>query len=347
MASIEIRAIGTEKAKVIVAFQEITGCEPKEALEVADSIEAGNIRVLDGLSDSEVEEISNILEMSGAVITVNKTANDNLYASNKKNLIQNSERYQPIVASNEISMLDREGTIAVLEEVKKIALEHETYFTKIEEGEKDKKEILAKAKKMQGEWSKVGGITILIGGGVLLLSCWIFFGFIIGLIFAAVLWFAFAWLVDIIDVNIHKSENDAKAKAYIEENMPPIQASIDEVYVELEKFNQCGKKDWAVDVVGEELFYSTCIDDLCSLIKSRRADSLKEALNLYDDTKYKERMEEMQKAIQTASEGAAKEAAKQTALSQQIEKNSHEAAIAAKATAYHTKQISKNTRRFR
>jgi transcriptional regulator with GAF, ATPase, and Fis domain len=58
-------------------------------------------------------------------------------------------------------------------------------------------------------------------------------------------------------------------------------------------------------------------------------------------------MEEMQAAIKNASELSAEEAAKQTALAQAIEKNSHQAATAAKATAYHTRQIDKNTRRFR
>jgi len=75
----------------------------------------------------------------------------------------------------------------------------------------------------------------------------------------------------------------------------------------------------------------------------QKADNLKEALNLYDDTMHKARMEEMQAAIQNASEIAAVEAAKQTALTKDIAKNTHQAATAAKATAYHTRQIDKNT----
>ena len=103
----------------------------------------------------------------------------------------------------------------------------------------------------------------------------------------------------------------------------------------------------AIDFVGEDLFAYECIEDLYNLIKSRRADNLKEALNLYDDTLHKARMEEMQAAIQNASEIAASESVKQTAYSKEIAKSSHQAATAAKATAYHTRKIDKNTRRFR
>jgi len=77
-------------------------------------------------------------------------------------------------------------------------------------------------------------------------------------------------------------------------------------------------------------------------------------LNLYDDVQHKARMEEMQAAIQNASEVSAAEAVKQTAYSKEIAKSSHEAATAAKVNAYHigkiarnTRQIAKNTRKFR
>ena len=111
--------------------------------------------------------------------------------------------------------------------------------------------------------------------------------------------------------------------------------------------NNNGQKSWAINVVGKDMYYSACIKDLYELVKSRRADNLKEALNKYDDSMHKSRMEEMQAAIQNASEISARESVKQTAIAKQVEKNTHQAATASKATAYHTRQIDKNTRRFR
>ena len=57
-------------------------------------------------------------------------------------------------------------------------------------------------------------------------------------------------------------------------------------------------------------------------------------------------MEEMQQAIQNASEVAAAESVKQTAYSKDIAKSSHQAATAAKATAFHTHQAARNTKKI-
>lgn len=76
-------------------------------------------------------------------------------------------------------------------------------------------------------------------------------------------------------------------------------------------------------------------------VKSKRADSLKEALNLYDSAQHNIRMEGMQAAIQNAAEIQAVETAKQTAYSKEIAKNTHKTATAAQASAYHTRQIDK------
>ena len=70
-------------------------------------------------------------------------------------------------------------------------------------------------------------------------------------------------------------------------------------------------------------------------------------MNKYDDQQHKVHMEEMQRAIQNASEVAAAESVKQTAYSADIAKSAHQTAVASKATAFHTRQTARNTRRFR
>lgn len=170
---------------------------------------------------------------------------------------------------------------------------------------------------------------------------------VFGVIITIIIWVVMNKTVIKKDLQEHEVENNANAERYISEHVEPLENHLREVRIELEKLVASGQIEWAKDIVGENLFYSVCIGGLYDLVKSRRADSLKEALNLYDDVQYKARMEERQAAIQNASEATAAEAAKQTAYAKEVAKNTHQTATAAKASAYHTRQISKNTRRFR
>jgi hypothetical protein len=92
------------------------------------------------------------------------------------------------------------------------------------------------------------------------------------------------------------------------------------------------------------LLYSDCVEQLHELVKSRRADNLKEALNKLDDIQYKENMNEMQRAIQNASEITAAESVKQTAYSKSIAQSSRQQAAAARSSAYNTRKVARNTR---
>lgn len=173
-------------------------------------------------------------------------------------------------------------------------------------------------------------------------------GSIIGaVILGGLAYFIVRAIVTPADLREHEEENNANADDYIRQNVEPLQIRLEEVYTLRNNLNDSGKITWAIDVVGRDMFYSACISDLYNLIKSRRADSLKEALNKYDDEQHKAHMEEMQRAIQNASEVTAAESVKQTAYSKDIAKSAHQTATASKAAAYHTRQTARNTRRFR
>ena len=148
-------------------------------------------------------------------------------------------------------------------------------------------------------------------------------------------------------IQAHAAEHDIRARSYLSEHVTPLQNQLAEVRGRQNTIVRDGRMEWAIDVISKDLFYSGCIDDISNLIRSRRADSLKEALNKYDDTQHRERIEAMQQSIQNATELAAVEATKQTARLEQIEKNSHEAASAAKMNAAINYGTYKNTRRLR
>ncbi|MGN0389813.1 MAG: hypothetical protein ACI4L2_03285 [Wujia sp.] len=127
-----------------------------------------------------------------------------------------------------------------------------------------------------------------------------------------------------------------------------------EMRIKFEEFVGSGCEAWCIDCIGEEFYSISAIDDIYGMIKSRRADSIKEAINQIDATKYRERMESAQQAILNATEMAAEEAVKQTAYSKETAKSAHESATYAKATAYNTrkaarysKEAAENTSRFR
>lgn len=149
------------------------------------------------------------------------------------------------------------------------------------------------------------------------------------------------------DLEIHANENEANARAYYTEHVAPLEEKFANTQLQIEEVYNSGEVNWVIDIVGEEFCASDSIGELINLIKGRRADSLKEAINLYDDIKSRERMEEMQMAIKEASEKTAVEAAKQTAQMKTIEKNTHQAATAAKVTAATSYGTYRNVRKIR
>lgn len=363
--NIEILSCGSEKTRAISIVRKATGWGLKEAKDFVDRIEFGS-QILNNVAPDVLVELQGIGasvremhdddEFSKAVndeVSLTQLAeSESVDTTEKKMSIQSGDdidkeetKYTPIVASNMIARLDRESTMRVLVEVGKIAKESEDYDIEIAQLVKVKNAETQKAEELRKKVSKgaktiiwlvtIGAALVGLVGGPLCIVTGLAALIIMNL------------TVKKSDLRKHEAENNAIADKYLAENVTPIQTRLDEIYALRDELLNNGKKDWAIDVVGKDLFYSTCVQDLYNLIKSRRADNLKEALNKYDDTQYKARMEEMQASIQNASEISAREAVKQTAYSQEIAKNTHQAATAAKATAYNTRQIDKNTRKFR
>lgn len=365
--NIEIISFGENKVKAIKIVREATGWGLKEAKDFVDGNgnekrimkyisgetaaqlrEVGvKFRETDGIED----EFSKVIEEQNSAKSLNKE-NENEEAKENSEIKKeepqkeaNNSAFIPIVDSKMISKLDRENTMKVLVEVGKIAKQSEDYSAEISDLVKKKNEENSKAEGLRKQVSKnakmiIWGVTIgafvigLVGGPLCIVTG-------LGALIIMNL------TVKKSDLKKHEEENNRNAEKYIAGHVVPIQERLDEVYALEDELRQCGKLDWAIDIVGKDLFYSECIKDLYSLLKNRRADNLKEALNKYDDSEYKARMEEMQASIQNASEITAREAVKQTEYSKEVAKNTHQAATAAKQSAYNTRQIDKNTRRFR
>lgn len=253
-----------------------------------------------------------------------------------------------------IHNMNREETLSLLEKVLQIIKNKEHLIN-------EEKNILAQinknietAESIQKKYpSSICTTSFLIGllVGIFAGACSNFF---IGLIAFFVVFFILFTQKKKKHFEKYGLQQEKAARRYLEESNTPLYEKKEQINLELEELKASGKIDWAEDIIGEELFTSNAVSAIYNLIKNRRADSLKEALNLYDESLHRTRMEEMQADIQYAVEVTAAEAIKQTEYTQEIAKNTHEAATAAKATAVHTRQasintrnIDKNTRRFR
>lgn len=335
-----LKSVGVNKVKVIQILREVTGLGLKEAKDIIDSVERGTEYTINNIPQERVQTIIDDFAQAGA-LAIEENRKDMAEFISDAN---EKTTYHPKVSAEEISQLDRQATMDVLIEVGKIAKEAEGYDSEItdilkkieseqKEAEKLKKQLSGKALAI------IWGVTIVAAVVGMLGTI------IVAVILGGLAYFIVRAIVTPLDLREHEAENNANANDYIRQNVRPLQIRLQELYILRD--NLSGRITWAVDVVGRDMFYSACIDDLYNLIKSRRADSLKEALNKYDDEQHKMHMEEMQRAIQNASEVTAAESVKQTAYSVDIAKSAHQAATASKATAYHTRQTARNTSRFR
>lgn len=350
-----LKDIGNDKVKVISVYRKVTGEGLKEAKDVIDLVGV--------VPDVEIPLLSTVTEQQaielfaevGAVVsskipnTIVKNTFDEAVLSEKNSSkeVENGKKNMPDEeqhASEILNMgtLGRDETLKNLIEAGKIAKnlqewsdEKVNIYRQIsyekKEAEAIKNAISKEAKK------KMWVIPLIVG----IATVWMYG---LGLFLGLILYFARKKKIVEADLELHKAENEANYQAYFSKNVIPLQERLDKVEKDLDELYTSGEVQWASDFVGSDMFEYHIISDLYDLIKSRRADNLKEALNLYDSAQHQVRMEEMQAAIQNASEIQAAESVKQTALSQQIEKNTHQTATAAKATAYHTRQIQRNTR---
>jgi len=336
MKNLILKSIGGNKEQFVKLLQDTVGINQTEAVNIADSIVGGGSYTIFDIPDMDTQELIHDFGQIGADV-------EESYPDVASGPVENP--YVPIYSADEIHKLDRQETLQLLDEVRRIAGDYEQCNDEIIRlnaeitAEQQKGEMLPKPLSIEAK-QKVRKIVIIAA----VVSAVSFLVFAIPAIIVAVFMYM---SIRNKDLQAHAAEHDARIRAYLSEHITPLKTQLAEVRGRQNIIIRDGRLEWALDVIGKDLFYSGCIDDISNLIRSRRADSLKEALNKYDDTQHKERIEAMQQSIQNATELAAVEAVKQTARLKQIEKNSHEAASAAKLNAAINYGTYRNTRRFR
>ncbi len=273
-------------------------------------------REIDYVNDFEDE---NVPVTENNILKTSEASAEQLGTEIKEVVSANIGTFVPVFELNMVSKLDREQTMKLLLEVGDIAKESEGYNKEVSKLLKKKAEEEEETEAIRKRLSTTA-ILIIVGGT---LACFLLglFGGALCIVTGIIGYILLKRIVSYFDLQKHSEENNALAEEYYNSHVVPIEKKLEEVYALIEAFANSGKKEWAVDVVGEKLFYSECVKDLYELVKNRRADSLKEALNRYDDDHYKARMEEMQAKIEAASIIAAEESKKQSVQMEQANKN--------------------------
>ena len=333
MAQIILKEIGTNKVEVMKRFKEVTGVGFKEAEEVVEAVDAGTPCVLgDSISLSEACDIASMFEDDGAIVDVIDDVNPegNTEVEVYKNESTAVAETCNALPTTPIESMNREETMELLLKVGDII--------------KMNQDLLIKQATINDEIKRHNIVVDSIRNPrpvkiyVLLGICGliVMFLFSISIILAIILGIVFFVIIINIgdkDIEEHKDEYEAEAQKYIRDNIEPLKLQLGKVQEEINELNASGQIEWGRGVVGEEFFNRTSIIELYNLIKSRRADNFKEALNVYDSMKHRERMETMQQTIQDASLQAAAEASKQTDAMKEIERNTYSAAKTAKVNA--------------
>lgn len=326
--------------EAIKIYREAAKVSLEEASDVMDGVGNGIPAILE-VEDSEVYDIIRRFELAGVETMIADgdqmveagTIQPNTGTTDRVV----TEKFEPIIPASEVAKLeDRDMLKAVLVQVSKIINAINDYSTQIEkikgsiEKEKIKMEDVRKNPPFTDEERKIF-TRVIIGAAAI----GFFAGGIIG---AVVLGFFVAFVSYMILTMYYIERKDPRrgsdeAYKYWIKNIKPLEEQLTDVNASLNKLAESGQVAWAVDVVGEELFDSEAVNILYRIIDGRRADTMKEALNKYDEEIYRQNMRDMQLAAQQAAEAAVAEAIKQTNTLKNIEQNNAQTAKVTRASS--------------
>lgn len=122
------------------------------------------------------------------------------------------------------------------------------------------------------------------------------------------------YLFKVANEYIEKDKLENLRQSFTKEHIVPLQNALRSQKDELQAFLESDYAVWANTALPERYLFPTCIRSIIDYVESRRADTLKEALNLYEEEIHRRKMETMQEQIVESTRKASEEANKQTAL---------------------------------
>ena len=163
----------------------------------------------------------------------------------------------------------------------------QSIFTAISDCQKKLNVCMSRAIKYEDEFTDKKKMTWkeALGGGVFFAIVGIFFGGIIGVIVGFILGILLVTIVEMFDAK----KRSAKADEYYEKNVIPLLGKAEIIVKELDSLWKSDEYREAQELMPQNYISVSAIDWMVKAVETKRADSLKEVINLYEDMLHKER----------------------------------------------------------
>ena len=194
------------------------------------------------------------------------------------------------------SKVEREETIVALKEIKKLyelIYEKAYEIAKLKQCIETEKEAAANAYGFSG----TAVTMIFVVTMVAFIWRWICGSFLSALVVGVIAFIGVLFVASFFD-SIFNSEEHEKAKSEYEKyNVTPLQNFLKSNEDAYDKVFKSESFIWAINAIGKEYFNMDTIDCFIEYLHKQRADSLKEAKNLFEEEMHRARMEQAQQEM--------------------------------------------------
>lgn len=120
-----------------------------------------------------------------------------------------------------------------------------------------------------------------------------------------------------------EKEVEAKYQVFAQKHIAPKQAILDRQLQEINAYLNTEECQWASKALPQNYFTYSTIQSIIQYLQSCRAETLKEALNLYEEEIHRQRMEDMQQQIVQSTAQTANEVNKQSSLLSDLQRTAN------------------------
>lgn len=267
LADVILVNAGDFKINVIKIVREVTGLGLKEAKDLVDGAPKP---VKEKISETDANALKVKLEEAGAIVKVKYSDYAVFYHSEEPGISKETGTIERNLLEELYSA--RKIMTAISECQEKI----DTMLNQIEEVKK-----------------KVENINTPNGCGCLIVIVISLLG-LAGGIWGSVICFVVTFLIYLVlDAAIFEKPREEKADRYYKENVAPLLKKSEGLVKRLESLWNSDASIEAQKLIPPDYYSISAVNWLIKTIENRRADTFKEAINLYEDMLHKERVENM------------------------------------------------------
>lgn len=182
--------------------------------------------------------------------------------------------------------MENHALIASLQEAHEVICKIITLQQNIQQVSNQKAEIEKKAKEMVGlpNWEGFLALGIAIYLWISGVAFW----------FSIIVFFILLLIISAIDTVTLEPKRKLKAQMYIENNMPPIEQKLAELSEEKDAIWGTDAASRMLELIPEDYRSPNAVQYFLKAIQNQRADTLKEAINLFEEYRHQQRMENLQ-----------------------------------------------------